>query len=119
MAKETSTNQWYVSGPLGIRGPMDEIELRKHLNDPQTTQVKQGFSNWYPASVIRAKLKRLDEEGIYVLRRDAIEGPYTVAKAYDVLKSATDSSIQVKTTVNGKWVPMQHWLNTLEQMRDR
>ena len=98
---------------------MDEIELRKHLDDPQTLQVKQGFSTWYPASVIRGKLKRLDEQGIYVLRQDAIEGPYTVAKAYDVLKSETDVSLQVKTTVSGEWVPMQHWLATLEQMRDR
>ena len=119
MAKETSNKQWYVSGPLGISGPMDDIELRKHLADPQTKQVKQGFSSWYPASVIRAKLKKLDEEGIYVLRHDAIEGPFTVAKAYDVLKSETDPLIRVKTTAVGEWVPVQHWLSTLEQMRDR
>ena len=54
-----------------------------------------------------------------LLHCDAYDDVFTVAKAYEVLKSETDPLIRVKTTVNGEWVPLQHWLDTLEQMRDR
>ena len=116
MSNDTSGN-WYVSGPYGVRGPMNEIELRKHLDDPQTQQVKQGFSTWYPASILRGTLNKLAEEGIYVRRGEAIEGPFTLPKAYEMLKSETDVSVQVKTTAKGDWVPLQHWVETIERLR--
>ena len=117
MTKESSASSWYVSGPYGVRGPMDEVELRKHLQDTETLQVKQGFSTWYPANVIRAKLNKLDQEGIYVERSGTIEGPYTLPKAYDLLKSESDMTVRVKTTAKGEWVMLEHWVETIERMK--
>ena len=98
---------------------MNEVSLRKHLEDPQILQVKQGFSPWYPASVVRGKLNKLNQEGTYLHRNGVVEGPYTVAKAYELLKAQTDESIQVKTTMKGDWVSREHWVATIERLRDR
>ena len=119
MAKETSTDSWYVSGPFGVRGPMNEVELRKQLENPETLQVKQGFSTWYPANIIRRKLSKLDQEGIYIYRNGGAEGPFTLPKAYEMLKGETDGRIQVKTTADGEWVALPHWIATIERLRDR
>lgn len=118
-SNEKSSDAWYVSGPFGVRGPMNEAQLRKHLANPETLQVKQGFSPWYPANIIRKKLSKLDQEGIYIYRNGAAEGPYTLPKAYEMLKQTTDPSIQVKTTAKGQWVPVAHWIATIQRLKDR
>ena len=116
MAKDSS-KVWYVSGPYGVRGPMDEVELRQYLAKPDTLQVKQGFSTWYPAQIIRSKLDKLDEEGTYLLRSGTIEGPYTLPKAYEILKSESDKTLKVKTTAKGEWVTVEHWLGTIDRLK--
>lgn len=118
MAQGQPSAEWFVQDDEGTRGPFSEAELREIVQqsaDPQLL-VKQGNSEWHPAAVIRQKMEQLAARGIYIRCGKVAEGPFTMTKARELLKTVSSDGIKVRTGERGEWVPASQWLDAIRKL---
>lgn len=118
MAPGQTSTEWFVRDDSGTRGPFSEAQLREVVqqsSDPQLL-VKQGNSEWHPAQVIRQKMEQLAARGIYVRCGKVAEGPFTISKARELLRTVSVDGIKVRTGERGEWVPASQWLDAIRKL---
>ncbi len=115
----TQPSHWFVKDEGDIAGPLTEAEMRQLVmqSSRRTLFVRQGTSDWHPAEVIRNKINKLANSGIYVLANGIAEGPFTFTKAYEVLQAPQYADGKVRTGLNGDWFPAHLWLGKVEELK--
>lgn len=119
MAHGHPSSQWFVRDSSGVRGPISEADLRKIVkqsSDPRL-QVRQGNSPWYPAAVVRKKIDELEAGGIYIRFANVAEGPFTMTRAVELLKTVSSEGVRVRTGKTGKWVSATQWIGAIERLQ--
>jgi hypothetical protein len=82
-------------------------------------QVKQGNSGWHEADRIRRKIRELAEFGIYIKFGRTAEGPFTLTKAYELLRSIGSDGLEVRTGARAAWVSAVHWLAKIQELQQK
>ena len=120
MPSEASSH-WYLRDKKGVHGPFTEPEMRRFVrnSEDQDLQIRQGSSDWHSADAVRAKIRELARDGIYIRFKGTTEGPFTVRRAYEVLVPLGSDGIIVRTGAKGNWVSAAAWLNKVDEMRER
>lgn len=90
--------------------------MRQRLlaSNDQELRVRQGQSEWVDSQTVRDKIRKLQKRGIYIRCQNIAQGPYTLAKAQQLLKAGATQGIHVRTGDRGKWIPVQRWLRALD-----
>lgn len=112
-------SDWFLKDERGEHGPFSEPEMRRFVRASESSEleVRQGNSAWHSADVIREKIRELAREGIYIRFKGAAEGPFTLRRAYDVLKPMSPKGIDVRTGKKGDWVEAETWLSKVDRLR--
>ncbi len=110
---------WYVKDADGERGPLNESEMRRQLqlSTNAELQVRQGSSGWHPADEVRRKIEVLAKHGIRIKFGNTVEGPFTLTRAYELLKNNPMDQVEVKSGAEGPWFAAAVWLEAIRQRK--
>ena len=109
---------WMIRCDGELEGPFTEFELRKRLMGSvlNKLEIRQGESDWFPATAVWSKFKELARAGIYLSCDGKEEGPYTAAKALQLLRQAEINVVEAKVGSDGQWVSGHDLLDHLERL---
>ena len=102
---------WYLLRRGDVEGPMMESEIRDLLLDSELdadAKVKQGDSEFLPASKIRDMFVALAAQGWYVIDEHLAYGPFVGPKLLTLIDSNffTGKGTLVRQGKSGRWVPL-------------
>lgn len=87
---------------------LTEAELQRELRHAgailKRMQVRQGQGSWHPAETVWKKFQKLAAEGIYLRRGERVDGPFTAAKAKQILEAESPAQRKAKIGIHGDWV---------------
>jgi len=112
-------SEWFLRNDTGDLGPLCEAAMREHVEqstDPDLL-IRQGNSDWRSVEVIRAKIRQLKENGIFVRYKKVAEGPFTLTRAHELLHQMASGGIEVQTGSGGDWIPAAKWLEKIDKLR--
>ena len=109
---------WMIRCDGELEGPFTEFELRKRLMGSvlNKLEIRQGESDWFPATAVWSKFKELARAGIYLCCGGKEEGPYTAARALQLLREAEINVVEAKVGLDGQWVSGHDLLDHLERL---
>ncbi|MEM8667908.1 MAG: GYF domain-containing protein [Planctomycetota bacterium] len=121
MTDNRRSTEWFLKLEDEIRGPLTESEMRKAIRATNSDRlfVRQGESDWHPASTIRKKLDALSANGVYIRFKQVAEGPFTLKKAYELLQTVSTSGIRVRTGTDGKWISARKWIQAVDRIKQK
>lgn len=107
MQNKPPAGEWYFRNANGVKGPLTEGKLRDLLKDAdETSEVRQGNSQWVRAFIAKARFEDLDRNGIYLRSKDKIFGPFVKTRADDLQKDHPERFDAVKEGAHGEWKPL-------------
>ncbi|KAA1262431.1 hypothetical protein LF1_49950 [Rubripirellula obstinata] len=123
-------HEWQIRHLGVVSVPMTESQMRKRLMQLASGDVfvRQGECDWVRASAIIAKLEKLDRDGVYLRSRDnrgkhQTVGPFTPARAYDLLSSKNIENLEAKIGRESAWCPasqvMEHFEAVLAKAQSK
>ncbi|MEM9585701.1 MAG: hypothetical protein AAGA03_00345 [Planctomycetota bacterium] len=118
MVQTGDQHLWEIRRGAHRYGPFPEVEFRKKLSElPEDgTEVRQGQSTWYPASQILDKFRQLQREGIYLHSKNRTQGPFTAARALEMLRQLDLRHVEGKIGKDAPWYPAKKLLEHLETL---
>ena len=111
-------SEWFLRNEAGDLGPLCEAAMREHVEqstDPDLL-IRQGNSDWRSVEVIRAKIRQLKKNGIFVRYKHVTEGPFTLTRAHELLRQMGAGGIEVQTGAGSNWVPAAKWLKKIDKL---
>ena len=109
---------WMIRRDGALEGPYTEYELRKRLMGSVLNQleIRQGSSDWFPATAVWSKFKELARAGIYLRADGKEQGPYTAARALQLLRHAQIDLVDARVGPEGHWMSGDELLDHLERL---
>jgi hypothetical protein len=106
---------WFLRDSDQEYGPLAESEIRARLSATSPTelekiQVRQGTSAWYSGAVVLQRFKDLSDNGIYLRSDDLTTGPFTAARALEILATTPDSDTLFRIGRSGNWFPANQFI---------
>lgn len=120
---------WYLHDGAAEIGPLSEMELRKRLAEAGKAQlgswrVRQGASDWHPATRVLARFKELALNGVFLRLDEVAHGPFTPERAAELLRTegefaSRQGEVLVKVGRHEPWQPASGFLTALDQLLQR
>lgn len=106
---------WFLRDSDQEYGPLAESEIRARLSatspsELEKLQVRQGTSAWYSGTVVLQRFKDLADNGIYLRSEDLTTGPFTAARALEILATTPDSATLFRIGRSGDWFPAHDFI---------
>lgn len=126
MPQEARQPNWFLRDGESEVGPLSEVELRARLAQAlkpnlARLQVRQGNSDWHPATRVLARFKELVQNGVYLKLDDVTQGPFTPERAAELLRTDLQFSERQKDALvrvgrYENWQLAGNFLRSLDQL---